>query len=189
MRFEPSQSLDRGTLLHAWFEEIEWLDEGVPEDGVLREIAARLATAELDIAATIDCFRSALAQPAIRSLLERSACAEQWRKLKAKHGPVRYEVHREWPFVVRDGDTILNGQIDRLVVALDGSRALAAEVIDFKSDRLPADDPRALAARVELYRPQLEAYRRAAAASLRLPVDRVTSRIAFIEIGTVQTVQ
>lgn len=189
LRLEPSQSLDRGTLLHAWFEEIEWLDDGVPEDRVLREIAARLATADLDIAATIGCFRTALSQPAIRSLLERSACAEQWRKLKAKHDPVRYEVRREWPFVVRDGDTILNGQIDRLVVALDGSRALAAEVIDFKSDRLPANDPRAVAARIDLYRPQLEAYRRAAAASLRLPEDRVTSRIAFIEIGTVQTVQ
>ncbi len=33
-------ALDRGTLLHAWFEAIEWIEDGTPDDGAMADIAA-----------------------------------------------------------------------------------------------------------------------------------------------------
>src|SRR5208337_4084942 len=32
LRLERAQALDRGTLLHAWFEQIGWLDDGEPDE-------------------------------------------------------------------------------------------------------------------------------------------------------------
>ena len=40
LRLDGSPQLDRGTLLHAWFQQIEWLDDGRPAEDVLRHIAA-----------------------------------------------------------------------------------------------------------------------------------------------------
>ena len=39
LRLERGQALDRGTLLHAWFEQIGWLEDGEPDDAALRQVA------------------------------------------------------------------------------------------------------------------------------------------------------
>ena len=72
----------------------------------------------------------------------------------------RLVVARERRFAVREGDVLVSGSLDRLVTwqAADG-RVLAADVIDFKTDR--ASDESQLDERVEFYRPQVLAYRRA----------------------------
>jgi ATP-dependent exoDNAse (exonuclease V) beta subunit len=211
LRLDTSAALDRGTLMHACFEQVRWLDDGPPEESVLRQAVSGLAAHGLDVAALIAQFQSALKRPAITDLLTltcyQSPVVFSGRPLAAKcarHAPrdahphaereehfggqadLRLEVEREWPFLVREGDRILSGQIDRLVVWYDGDRPLAADVIDFKTDRLAADNPAALADRVEHYRPQLEAYRRALARLFRLPADRVSARLAFVELGIVQ---
>ncbi len=55
----------------------------------------------------------------------------------------------ERSFAVRDGDAILRGTFDRLVVHHDGDFAVGADVLDYKTDDVPGDDPRAIDARVE----------------------------------------
>jgi ATP-dependent helicase/nuclease subunit A len=102
--------------------------------------------------------------------------------------PNSLAVWREKPFVLREEDVILSGSIDRLVVLYDGDRAVGADVLDFKTDVLPAGDPAAIAARIEFYRPQLAAYRRAAARLLGLEPDRVSARLVFTELGEVRNV-
>ena len=47
----------------------------------------------------------------------------------------RWELHRERSFAVRDGDVILSGTFDRLVVLYDGDRAVGADVLDYKIGR------------------------------------------------------
>jgi len=101
----------------------------------------------------------------------------------------RWQVSRECPFAVREGDAILSGKMDRLVVLCDGDRAVAADVVDFKTDAVSADDPAALESRVAWYRPQLEAYCRAAATLLGLGSDRVSARLVFTEPGLVVPVE
>jgi ATP-dependent exoDNAse (exonuclease V) beta subunit len=175
LRLEAAGAMDRGTLLHAWFEQIEWLEDGLPDDQTLLAIADRLEIGRLDAPSLVRRFHEMLRQPAISSLLRRP-------------GEADWEVRREYPFVVRDGDALLRGAIDRLVLRKDAGRTVAADVIDFKTDNVSAAQPDVLAARVEQYRPQLDAYHRATARLLGLNPEQVTARLAFVEPGLIRTI-
>ncbi|HUE74166.1 MAG TPA: PD-(D/E)XK nuclease family protein [Pirellulaceae bacterium] len=166
-----------GTLIHAWLEQIEWLDDGEPEEQALRRVAESLA-AEIgplasQLAAPLAAFRQMLAGSEVRRILSRPA----------KGADVK--VLREHPFVIRDGDRLLSGNIDRLVLTLDGGRIASADVIDYKTDALPPGDDAALAAKVDFYRPQLAAYCRAVEQLYKLPPERVTSTLVFLTAGKV----
>jgi len=196
LQLDTARSLQRGTLIHAWFQEIEWLDQGEPSDQRLREVAAAcVAWAEFDVTGALALLRRALEAPAIRAALTRATYqkpAASGAVTPIHSGPglaaPRWEVWRERAFVLREEDTILSGSIDRLVALYDGDRAVGADVIDFKTDVVPPDDPAALAARIEYYRPQLAAYRRAAARLLGLDPGRVSARIVFTELGIVEAI-
>lgn len=192
LRLDSTQATNRGTLVHKWLEMIDWLEDGVPDDDRLRRAAGAIATAGLDLTELIGQFRAMLGRPEIAALLSRATYAARPASatscaVHAGQGTVRpqWEVHREWPFVVRDGDTLLSGQMDRLVMLYDGERLVGADIVDFKTDRVSGSEDR-LDARVEHYRPQLEAYRRAAAKLLRLPVEQVSARLVFLETGSVR---
>ena len=183
---------ERGTLIHAWLALIEWLEEGEPAEQALDEVASAPAFARLDTGELRGVFRAALQKPAIRAALSRKTyeqiAAGQARS--AVHadshlGQPRWEVWRERPFAVRDGEGILSGTIDRLVVLFDGQRPVGADVLDFKSDRLAAGDARALQARTEFYRAQLGAYVRAVAGLFGLDPAHISARLAFLEPGIV----
>jgi ATP-dependent exoDNAse (exonuclease V) beta subunit len=202
LRLDTSAALDRGTLMHACFEQVRWLDDGPPEETALRQAVSGLTAGGTDLSALIAEFQSVLKRPAIADLLTRARYKSPVAS-RTRHAPrdarshaereeyigagLRLEVEREWPFLVREGERILSGQIDRLVLWYDGERPSAADVIDFKSDRLDPCNPAALADRVEHYRPQLEAYRRALTRLFRLPADRVSARLVFVEPGIVET--
>ena len=40
LRLDNAAALARGTMIHAWFEQIAWLDDGLPSPETLRRIAA-----------------------------------------------------------------------------------------------------------------------------------------------------
>ncbi len=194
LRLDASDAINRGTLVHKWLEMIDWLEDGAPGDERLRRAARDLPAASLDLAESIDQFRTMLARPEILALLSRAtyatppvasaACAVHARD---PIGQPRWEVDQEWSFIVREGDALLSGQIDRLVVLYDSQRPIGADIIDFKTDRVAAGT-QALETRLEHYRPQLEAYRRAVAKLLRLPAGQVSARVAFLEAGCVRAV-
>jgi len=189
-------AFDRGSLVHAWFEQIEWLDEGLPDEALLRRQAESMALGALDVESLLAEFRQALERPAIRALLTRAT----YQKKPSTPGPEAmmhagpklahpcWQVWRERPFALREGDAILSGKIDRLVVLLEGDRPVAADVLDFKTDAVPAGDRKALEARVEFYRPQLEAYRRGAARLVGLDASKVLARLVFTGPGVIRGV-
>jgi ATP-dependent exoDNAse (exonuclease V) beta subunit len=193
---KTAAAFDRGSLMHAWLQLVEWLDGGPPQDALLREKAASMAIGDLDVEALLADFRRALDRPAIRALLSRATYQEK----PFGHGPEailhagpelahpRWEVWRERPFAVREADEILSGKIDRLVVLYDGDRPIAADVLDFKTDAIAEQDRQALDARVEFYRPQLEAYRRAATRLLSLDPSKILARLVFTEPGVIRAV-
>ncbi len=190
LRFDTSPQLDRGTLLHAWFQQIEWLDDGPPSEDLLRRIAAAPKFRGLNVDELLRVFYASIEKPAVRAALSRStyqqpAHAEIRSAIHASDSSARWrwQVWRERQFAVRQDDAILNGSIDRLTALYDGDRIVAADVMDFKSDVLSADDPQAVAARVEFYRPQLEAYRLAASKLCRLAPEQVSLRLLFITGG------
>ena len=171
----------RGTVLHALFETVEWLDAREPTSEDLERIAATHCAAGEEAGAMLDAFRRAIARPAIAAALSRASVALE--------GDESLDLWRERAFATRmvgpGGEPVLmSGRFDRVVVVRgpDG-RARRAVLVDFKTD---AVGPGAgLSARAEHYQPQVRAYRAALGAALGLDVSRVRAQLLFTEAGEV----
>jgi ATP-dependent helicase/nuclease subunit A len=197
--FNPSEAkaMVAGTLYHAWFATIEWLEDDALTQDSLRATAAKIRTelsAEVwrDLDKYLANFRAWLQNAEIAAILKRAgyagpgqpgfptALAPLWRS-----GMGLQKVERERHFLVHDGTTFLNGSLDRIVWIGDGKRTVGADVLDFKTDTIAPDDAKALAERMEHYQPQLEAYRRAVALLSGLPEENIATRLVFTTIGRV----
>jgi ATP-dependent exoDNAse (exonuclease V) beta subunit len=186
-----------GTLYHAWFESIAWLDDGMPTEAALRATANRMRA---DLPAEIwnnldECiarFGGWLQNPAIRAVFRQSAY-EGPRRLgfpkalepiwKETITPTRVE--RERRFLVREGDKFWTGSLDRVVWLGDDKGPVAADVLDFKTDHINAGNEEGLMERAEHYRPQLEAYRRVVARLAHLKEEHVAARLVFTTAGRI----
>jgi ATP-dependent exoDNAse (exonuclease V) beta subunit len=192
-------ALLRGQLIHAWFEQVQWLDDGPPGDAALRKVADRLLTdaggAEWDVAQELTAFRAMLQRPGVAEMLVRSRYQDvsalglppAVQSVLAQHTLVPI-VQNERSFAVHDGEQLLTGFVDRLVLLQHGSAVVAAEIVDYKTDVLAADQPQKLTERAAFYAPQLNAYRRAVARLTRLAPDRIAAWLIFVEAGMAQPV-
>jgi ATP-dependent helicase/nuclease subunit A len=165
---------DRGTAFHAMFEAIQWLDDGKPPAKdvfapALLGLEVSLSVAEALVEEFQSCIRGEVA-----GLFSPSRYSDRAETITLR---------REWTFAVREpdghgtGEHILTGSIDRVVIGFNAGRPAWAEVIDFKTDEV--SDDAAMSASIEHYRPQLDAYRRAVSAMLRLPVESVSACLAY----------
>ncbi|MBN2218100.1 MAG: UvrD-helicase domain-containing protein [Pirellulales bacterium] len=179
LQFDADEALARGTIMHAWFEQIGWLDDGAPTDEQLLETARRHVADEEIVRRWMVDFREALDRVEVQAVLRRST---------QDHDPDQVRLWRERPFAIRENNALLAGTMDRLIVCYQEGVPVSADVLDFKTDRLPPDDPAALAARVEFYRPQMEAYARAAASMFGLSPAQVSARLVFVEPGMVKRI-
>ncbi len=176
LRLGTTAALDRGSLFHAWFELIGWLGDGEPDEAALREAARTAALRCENLDEQIREFRGMLRQPAIRDSLMRPAAS----------AARSTELWRERPFVIRWDDALLAGKFDRVVITRDGSRVVGAEVLDFKTDTIPTDDPGRATVLTEHYRPQVDAYRKAVARLTGTDASRVSGRLLFVTTGLVK---
>ncbi len=170
LRTRPTEAFERGTLIHKWFEQIEWLDDGRPSKEQLLAAARTLPPMTLDPAKVLPEFFAMLDQSAITAALRRD---------QSPHREQTSRVLREHPFACRFERTLISGIIDRLVLWSSADRIVAAEIIDFKTDAIT--DRASLDARVAAYRPQLDSYRRAVAQLFGLAVDRVAAKLLFVQ--------
>ena len=180
LQLESSMALARGTLIHAWFELIEWLDDGWPEETRLREVAEQIDTAGLNVNVELQRFHELLKWPSITAPLQRSFYKNEDSKL-------RPEVYNERRFVVVDDDRLMSGSVDRLVLFFNSDQIVAADVFDFKTDVVEPDSVK-LEEAVEHYRPQIEAYRRAVSAMFHIPTNQVSGRLLFVTPGIVKII-
>ncbi|HTN77873.1 MAG TPA: UvrD-helicase domain-containing protein [Pirellulaceae bacterium] len=168
-----------GTLMHAWLATITWLEQGVLNDAALRRIAIdEVGWQHHDLDKHLAKFRHFLAQPALIALL---ASAKQPKLASGLHREVRHE----HPFALREAGQLFTGSIDRIILTWEGERVVAAEIIDFKTDSIPAD---ALSNRTTYYRPQMVAYQQAVQKLYRLAASAVTARLVFLEVGQIRDV-
>lgn len=174
LRTQPTQALERGTLVHKWFEQIEWLDDGGPSDEQLLAAARTLPPMTLDPATVL---------PEFHSLLAKSTVAAVLRREQSPHRSLVPQVLREHPFACRFEHTLLSGIIDRLVLWSSDDQVVAAELFDFKTDTV-SDQP-SLAAKVKTYRPQLDSYRSAVAQLFCLSSSQVSTKLVFVQRGEV----
>ncbi|TVP42570.1 MAG: hypothetical protein EA350_15300, partial [Gemmatimonadales bacterium] len=178
LRPPPTGALERGTLVHGWLEDVEWLaPDGSPPalDALLergRELAPVLARDLAALEALARRLPGWLEAPEVRETLDQSA----W--------PEGTTVQRERPFVVRDQGGLLQGIADRVLrIPAVGGEGPRLVVVDWKTDRVEGEG--ALEARADHYRPQMEAYLRALGGLEGIPPERVEGRIVFLEAGRV----
>lgn len=188
--FTEAESADdrrRGRLIHGCFEAVHWLDEAVPAKPELEQRLRAIEPSQTDFDRPISQFYAMLEWDNVRTLLSRGSYQELYLLDFAAPADVvmeanRLELHNERRFAAALDDGILEGVIDRLVLVYQGETLVAADVIDFKSD---AVDESTLQAKIEYYRPQLEAYRRAVSQFAGLALNRIAARLVFVETGQV----
>lgn len=188
-----SEARLRGTVVHAWCEQIAWVEDGVPDDEVLRAVATREApgVAGERLTTWIADFLAQLALPEVRQALSRGRYAPGT--------PPALTLERELRFLKRLPGGLMQGSVDRLVLVAEDSEGAAtiapapailrAEVIDFKTDLIDASDPAALDAKVDHYRPQIDAYREAVIDRYGLAPEQVTGTLVFLQAGVVRGVK
>jgi len=181
LRSQHTAARTRGSLIHRWFEEVEWLEDFERSDEDLLELGASIEPSEAERRRRLEDFRRLLESPATRALLRR---AEQ----KSAAGDMRVERERSFSVVAPDADDVeclWTGAMDRVVVHEEGGKPVRAEVIDFKTDAVEGDR---LDARVDFYRPQIEAYRRVCARMTGLSEEQVDCRLLFLAAGELRDV-
>ena len=170
------QQTSLGTLFHAWFAAIEWIDAGLPSAVELRAIAGKLRSQlSSDIWDNLEShiadFHSLFAKPEIARLFRRASYQNVVR------------VDRERRFVVHEPGEFCSGSADRIVWLGKDATIEHAKVIDFKTDVIESES--AIEQRTEHYRPQLEAYRRVVARLGGIPVEKVAAYVVFTGPGRV----
>ena len=182
LRLDAAPALQRGNVVHAWCEEIEWIEGGIGDDDLLRTIAQEKAPGmpQDQVGRLIADFRGWLRAEPIRSVLSREALSSE--------PDTVVRVENEIPFVRRIADGIQEGFIDRLVLTERDGRVVRAEILDFKTDTIEAGDEATLAARTEHYRPQIAAYRGVVREQYGLAERDVSGRLVFLGAGAVRDV-
>lgn len=201
LRLDTGRAALRGTVVHAWCEEIVWMEDGLPGDDVLRARARRVAPGMSagEVEELASAFRKWMEAPDVRRALTRGGYlathggqegSGQSAGQEGPHhpggAPLSLRVERELPFVRRVGDEIQEGIIDRVVLVERQGRVVGAEVLDFKTDGIGADDPEALAQRVEHYRPQIETYCDVIRERYGLQPADVPGMLVFLGAGVVE---
>ena len=179
----PGQAArQRGSLVHAFLEQVKWIDEELPTVDQLVAIGQSLDANADHLRSAIDSYQEMISQRSLRETLSRARYRE-WieRFTSAGRNELQLDVRTEQRLTARDGDDWLSGSIDRLVLLRRAGRPVAAEILDFKTDALP--DKASMAERVEHYRPQLDAYRRGASRMLRLDPQQITTGLIFVPSG------
>jgi ATP-dependent exoDNAse (exonuclease V) beta subunit len=184
---EPAAT-DRGSMLHACFAQVHWLDDGTWRDGLLENLRQKFPN-QPDREEVVAEFARIVRQPMVSAILSRVSYAEQiaGRVLPSQivFEPLRAVAQNEWPFAVRLDQSVLAGTIDRLVSIYEGNSLIGAEIIEYKTDRLDENDEAEIARQVAAYRPQIDAYRRAVAQWTGLAHPRVLARLLWVGIDRV----
>ena len=159
-----------GTLIHALFEQLSWLDEE-PLDHVVARWRTNHPDAPTDLLERAERdVRNCLNAPSVRRLFTRP------------DGPV--DVRREQPFELLLDGRWVSGVFDRVVLRGDGGGGeWQAEIVDFKSDRV--NDDASLSRAVESHRPQMQLYRKALARITGIPRERVSAILLFTGVRTI----
>ncbi len=172
LTFTSSRGMIRGTVFHAWFEQLGRFtrpDDLPPVDRLI-DLAGQFEPADDDGKRQddVNTFVTLLSRPEVHQLLAADPADGLW---------------IEKPFAVRDGDHLLQGRFDRVVIEQHEGGTTGARLIDFKTDAAHNDFD--LARLTDKYKPQIMAYRRALSLILAVPESRITAALLFVPGGKI----
>ncbi len=156
--FVPARGAETGTLVHALFEKIDFLDEKFDAEKFL---AANFPDGDAKVR---ELFLASLAKPEIFNALKRPA--------------PDIVLWREKDFLHRTAEGIVSGTFDRVVLICENTRIVRAEILDYKSDHLTSPEDF-----LERHAAQLEIYRNALAAMTHLEPDRINCTLLALRLG------
>jgi ATP-dependent exoDNAse (exonuclease V) beta subunit len=163
-----------GTLVHRWFEEVEWLEDFQFDADALNAISLQTLTvdemANIHLGEWLEEMQRMLGLSSVREALTSSRYAS-WKSI----GVDRIQVCNERRMLELQDGVLIRGTIDRLVLGWKEGRVIRAEVIDYKTDRI--DDAVSVEAwesdRVAHHGPQLESYRALLSKQYGLAEDQI----------------
>lgn len=161
-----------GTLMHALFEQLGFLDaqttgRELPDDDALQRAAQAAGATPADAQRAVDQLKRSIGRPEVAALLSANGADTLW---------------RERPFVARVGDQLVRGTFDRVHLHRHGQAVSSAVLIDFKTDRVDDATIDAVAAG---YADQLGLYRAALASLLGIDASQITAKLCFVGDGRV----
>ena len=172
-----SDSRDFGILVHHWLSQIAWSDS-IPDTASLKAQAAAWSE-RIDIDDAIKRFQGMLGADQLAEILNRESYLRDLRAaMPDLPDDIELEVRLEQPVAGRDGNQIVAGKVDRLVLVRSDGQIVAAEVIDFKTEQESDGNAESPGRKTDRYETQLAAYRRVVTASLR--VETVSTRLVFL---------
>ncbi len=172
LRLDTS-AISHGVLIHAWFQGIEWLEHGVPDDEDLVRIGRIALPHEPE-----SWIRARI--PAFREMLTRQAVVQAFTK-----PPWPLSLWRERPFVARIGDALVRGRMDRVVIRLSDAPGPRVVIADIKSDQIGAD---AIQARAPGYYSQMRSYAQALSQMIGTPMREISIQLLFVSPGVLHEV-
>lgn len=191
-----SVAMLRGSLFHAWLEQITWLEDSMLDHDRMRFIANQLGCPGEKTEKWAKEFSAALKRPTLHNFLYReqylAATGDLFSQELMAHlvdGRYHLQVENERGFAIYRQGKLISGSIDRLVTIRDDEKVLAADVIDFKTDMLPANDMTAINERVDHYRNQMHQYRLAVNQFYDLPKENISTRLFLLHFGRVIKVE
>jgi ATP-dependent exoDNAse (exonuclease V) beta subunit len=187
IRRSGKQALERGTLIHGWFERVCWIEKDAITDETLLK---RIGLGGPFVSKCCREFRKLLQAPCITRLLTEAHYRDDAQDVfgEPRTPDMELTVCAEHRFDVPTGAAMLSGSVDRLVLFYRDGQPVAADVLDFKTDAVRGEVPAWQAEMVERYRHQLAAYGDAVAAVYHLPRPRVVTRLVLLEIPDIVTV-
>ena len=182
LNLDKGRALSRGSVAHEWLEQVRWIEDGVPDDRVLRTSARKIdpGMSTEEVTALVKKFRGWIEAEDVRSALSRETYTVST--------GIEPRVENEMPFVRRVGTEIQEGFIDRLVLIEREGRVVAAEVLDFKTDKIESGDEAQLEERKAHYEPQIAAYCDAVSERYGLAASDVVGKLVFLSVGVVVSV-
>jgi ATP-dependent exoDNAse (exonuclease V) beta subunit len=173
---------ERGTVLHAGLSEIDWLEDSRWKSRILDRLRRQFPTVD-DVERLVGDLTAMVGRPVLQQLLTRKSYLDQMAQRVALDQLVfdslTATVENERGFAVRLDDAIVQGSIDRLVWIHEGNKPLAAEVIEYKTDRSAELGSSEVERLIDHYQPQVQLYRRAVAHWSHLPLERVYARLVL----------
>jgi ATP-dependent exoDNAse (exonuclease V) beta subunit len=177
------QAASRGTMLHLLFEQIGWIEEFQIDESALTTLLQERGAASHDAKLCVEEFQQMIQKDGVREFLLKSKFTVSQES--------ELTVEQELPFAVREGDTLITGVIDRLVLSWREGQIQQAHIIDFKSDQLSSEANASdwLREKENFYLPQLSGYAAAVQSLYGIEKDRVSATLLFVTEGVATQVQ
>ncbi len=168
-----------GNLIHAFFQQIQWLEDYQFDAQRLRQHALQNfepeALRHISLDQVIEQFRQMLEISSVRRALTR----DRYQLQSGEH----IEIDNERPVSIVTRSQMVTGTIDRLVVTFRDGQPYSAEIFDYKTDAF--DSQMSLLwkqDRVDHHRPQMEMYAEVVARLFSIPRERVNSYLVMLKI-------